>query len=117
MEMALDKLSEAINELHKKVDHLTAVIEKLHFGKHEDSILLNITEAAELLNYKVRTIYDKVYKKELPGYKKGKNLYFYKHELLAYIESGKVKTQRELIFEAEAFMKESSGGSFANIDH
>jgi excisionase family DNA binding protein len=58
--------------------------------------ILNIQEASKLLNLTVSTIYSKVCKREIPVKKQGKRIYFYRHELMKWIKSGRVKTYFEI---------------------
>ena len=58
--------------------------------------LLNVKQAAELLNYEVATIYDKTHKRLLPFLKKGRKLWFREEDLLAWAESGRKETMEEL---------------------
>jgi excisionase family DNA binding protein len=58
--------------------------------------VLNIQEASKLLNLSVSTIYSKVCKREIPVNKQGKRIYFYRHELMQWIKSGRVKTYLEI---------------------
>jgi excisionase family DNA binding protein len=62
--------------------------------------LLNIQEAAALLNLAVATIYEKTSERLIPHYKHGKKIMFKKSELLAWVESRKVKTIQEIRLEA-----------------
>lgn len=57
--------------------------------------LLTITQAGEIINLTVPTIYSLVSKKLIPHNKKGKRLYFLKSELLDWIKSGRKKTIAE----------------------
>ncbi len=63
--------------------------------------LLTISGAGELLKLSKNTIYKLVQKRALPYSKKGKRLYFVKHELLDWVKTGKKKTEVELQVEAE----------------
>lgn len=63
--------------------------------KNKDEVL-NIQEASKLLNLSVSTIYNKVCKREIPVNKQGKRIYFYRHELMKWIKSGRVKTYLEI---------------------
>ena len=65
------------------------------------SDLLNIQEAASLLNLAVNTIYEKTSERTIPYYKHGKKIMFKKSELLAWVESRKVKTIQEIRKESE----------------
>ena len=64
------------------------------------STLINIQEAAALLNLSVNTIYEKTSEKLIPHYKHGKKIMFKKSELLAWVESRRVKTIHEIRQEA-----------------
>ena len=57
--------------------------------------LLNIREAAELLGYKVSTIYDKTHRRLIPFMKKGRKIWFREADLLAWAASGKKDTKEE----------------------
>jgi excisionase family DNA binding protein len=63
--------------------------------------LMNIQEAAALLNLAVNTIYEKTSERTIPFYKHGKKIMFKKSELLAWIDSRKVKTIRDIQNEAK----------------
>jgi excisionase family DNA binding protein len=64
------------------------------------STLINIQEAPALLNLAVNTIYEKTSEKLIPHYKHGKKIMFKKSELLAWVESRRVKTIHEIRREA-----------------
>lgn len=66
--------------------------------------LLNIHEAAALLNLAVNTIYEKTSERSIPFYKHGKKIMFKKSELLAWIDSRKVNTIRDIQNEAKSHM-------------
>jgi excisionase family DNA binding protein len=65
-----------------------------------ESTLINVQEAAALLNLAVNTLYEKTSEKLIPHYKHGKKIMFKKSELLAWVESRKVKTIQEVRREA-----------------
>jgi excisionase family DNA binding protein len=69
---------------------------------HNESTLINIQEAAALLNLAVATIYEKTSEKVIPHYKHGKKIMFKKSELLAWVESRRVKTIHEIRKEASS---------------
>jgi excisionase family DNA binding protein len=58
--------------------------------------ILTIKEAAILLSLSVPTIYGLVSRSEIPVNKQGKRLYFSKHELIAWIKTGRKKTGAEI---------------------
>ena len=65
-----------------------------------ESTLINIQEAAALLNLAVNTMYEKTSEKLIPHYKHGKKIMFKKSELLAWVESRRVPTVHEIRKEA-----------------
>jgi excisionase family DNA binding protein len=88
-----DLIKEVIREILKE--------EKL--ASDSNTSLLNIQEAAALLNLAVATIYEKTSERSIPYYKHGKKIMFKKSELLAWVESRRVKTIREIRQEASAY--------------
>jgi excisionase family DNA binding protein len=52
--------------------------------------------AAKILNLAPATIYNKVNRKEIPHFKKGKKLYFSKSALIAWLKEGKKLTVTEI---------------------
>lgn len=70
--------------------------------------LINIQEAAALLNLAVTTLYEKTSEKSIPHYKHGKKIMFKKSELLAWVEARRVKTIHEIRNEATNFAKGKS---------
>lgn len=64
--------------------------------KREDSDFLNISGAMEVTGLEKSTIYNLWSQGKIPGYKKSRRLYFKKSELIAWIESGKRRTVKEI---------------------
>ena len=62
----------------------------------DDTVFMNVNEAANFLHKKRSTIYRHVWKRELPSYKRGNKLLFIKTELQQWAEKGKRKTTEEL---------------------
>lgn len=75
----------------------------VHFQPEPDS-LLNIKQAAELLNLSVPTIYSYVQKAEIPVCKISKRLYFSKFELTNWIKASRKKTSKEIESQAESYI-------------
>ena len=69
---------------------------------------LSIEEASTFLKIPKATIYTYTSKRGIPFHKVGKNLIFFKRELLEWIEEGKKKTKKQI--EAEGFVKLGKGG-------
>lgn len=70
-----------------------------------NTTLINIQEAAALLNLAVTTLYEKTSEKTIPHYKHGKKIMFKKSELLAWVETRRVKTIHEIRKEAMNLIK------------
>lgn len=71
--------------------------------KENNTTLINVQEAAALLNLAVATLYEKTSEKLIPHYKHGKKIMFKKSELLAWVEARRVKTIQEIRREARNF--------------
>nr|WP_314839217.1 helix-turn-helix domain-containing protein [uncultured Flavobacterium sp.] len=91
-----DQIPVMMNKIHDKLDHLEKLILRFSNGEENKEEVLNIQEASKLLDLSVSTIYSKVCKREIPVNKKGKRIYFYRHELMKWIKSGRVKTYLEI---------------------
>ena len=75
---------------------LLEVVSELQLDRENHTTLLNIQEAAALLNLAVATIYEKTSQRTIPHYKHGKKVLFKKSELLAWVELCKVRSTDEI---------------------
>ena len=91
-----DQIPVMMNKIHDKLEHLEKLILRISNVEENKEEILNIQEASKLLDLSVSTIYSKVCKKEIPVNKQGKRIYFYRHELMKWIKSGRVKTYLEI---------------------
>ena len=91
-----DQIPVMMNKIHDKLDYLEKLILRISTVEENKEELLNIQEASKLLNLSVSTIYSKVCKREIPVNKQSKRIYFYRHELMKWIMSGRVKTYFEI---------------------
>lgn len=91
-----DQIPIMMNKIHDKLEHLEKLIIRISITEENKDEVLNIEEASKLLNLSVSTIYSKVCKREIPVNKQGKRIYFYRHELMKWIKSGRVKTYLEI---------------------
>jgi len=100
-QITFDKLPEAVGRLFLKLDSIEQLLRSHSADTQiEQDVLLTIQQASELINLSVPTIYGLVSKGDIPVSKKGKRLYFSKKELLAWIQSGRKKTNAEIQAEA-----------------
>ena len=65
--------------------------------------ILNVQQAARFLQLKPATVYEKTSTKQIPHFKKGNKLYFYRSQLQEWIDEGKVKTSGQISTEAITF--------------
>ncbi|MBW4360574.1 helix-turn-helix domain-containing protein [Flavobacterium taihuense] len=91
-----DQIPVMMNKIHDKLEHLEKLIVRISNVEENKEEVLNIQEASKLLDLSVSTIYSKVCKREIPVNKQGKRIYFYRHELMKWIKSGRVKTYLEI---------------------
>ncbi|PKB18457.1 excisionase family DNA binding protein [Flavobacterium sp. 103] len=91
-----DQIPIMMNKIHDKLEHLEKLIVRISNVEENKEEVLNIQEASKLLDLSVSTIYSKVCKREIPVNKQGKRIYFYRHELMKWIKSGRVKTYLEI---------------------
>jgi excisionase family DNA binding protein len=90
-----DRLSRIEQELIRQRTN-TASIEMLN----PETPFLTVAEAAKFLNLATQTVYGLIHRKQIPCMKKQKRVYFSKDSLIAWIESGKLKTHDELVAES-----------------
>lgn len=94
-EITFDKLPQAITYLTKQVEELKKLVSELLPATTDKHLLVEIDEACLIIRKAKPTIYALVRKGLIPSYKKGKKLYFYKDELLSWIETGRKKTVQQ----------------------
>ena len=89
-----DTVNTSINEAFKRFEHLINDSYPTEAGSETP---LSLKEGAHVLGIALPTMYSKVSKREFSSYRKGKKVYVYKSELLEYLNSGKRKSQVEII--------------------
>ncbi len=72
--------------------------------KSNSEEILNLDEAADLLDLSKNTIYQKTSKNRIPFFKRGRKLYFKRSELLKWIEAGKQKTVEEVLADTDDYL-------------
>ena len=87
--ITFDKLPEAVGYLTEQVIELKKMVSELKPSPSEKRVLIEIEDACRIIHKAKATIYTLVRKGILPAYKKGKKLYFYEDELLAWVENGR----------------------------
>ena len=105
-QLTTDEFKALIKEVIKEI------LKEEKLTNESNTTLLNIQEAAALLNLAVATIYEKTSERSIPYYKHGKKIMFKKSELLAWVESRKVKTLREIRQEASTYQLRTKSDKF-----
>lgn len=101
----IDKLPEAVGYLTEQVIELKRMVSELQPPASDKHVLVEIEDACRIIRKAKPTIYTLVRKGVLPAYKKGKKLYFYEDELLAWIDNGRRKTAEQTYEEMLANMQ------------
>ncbi|SFZ90354.1 DNA binding domain-containing protein, excisionase family [Flaviramulus basaltis] len=100
--LRFEQLPNVVATLANEVRELKALLLNKAGAKPEIETPLNIREVSTLTELSVPTLYGYVQRNEIPFYKKGNRLKFFKTEIIDWIKTGKQKTLKEL--EAEADM-------------
>ena len=107
--ITFDKLPQAVSYLTEQVEKIYQLVETLQTQKPDNQHqLIDIDKASILIQKSKPTIYRLARTGLIPAYKRGKKLYFYEDELLAWIENGRRKTAEQTYEEMLANMQ--SGG-------
>jgi excisionase family DNA binding protein len=81
----------------KQFQHQLNKIESLLISiKNNEVEFMDLEEASQFLKLKKPTIYQMVFKREIPFYKNTKKLLFKKNELVEWVENSRVLTLKEL---------------------
>lgn len=99
-----ENLPKAIFDLNAKFDRFEQLLLRV-IPQTDPEQLLTITQAGEIINLTVPTIYSLVSKKLIPFNKKSKRLYFLKSELLEWVKSGRKKTIAECQANPESHLR------------
>ena len=103
--VTFDKLPEAVGYLTEQIIELKRMVSEPQPPASDKHVLVEIEDACRIIRKAKPTIYTLVRKGLLPAYKKGKKLYFYEDELLAWIENGRRKTSEQTYEEILANMQ------------
>tara|TARA_B100000700_G_C14635349_1_gene664781 strand:- start:27 stop:341 length:315 start_codon:yes stop_codon:yes gene_type:complete len=99
MENSFDKLPQAVQGLYSKLEQIEKLLNEKTQDKQDE--LLSVEECAKFLRVKTSTIYVLNSKGVLPYLKRSKKCYYYKSDILKYLEKGRRKTTNQIIDDAE----------------
>lgn len=114
--MDLSKIPESIMLIVKKADLeaysqlLLNVNDSKRTSTASQNEIMTIDEVASFLHLARQTIYGLTSRRAIPFYKKNKQRYFKRSELLAWIEEGKKKTQVDFDDELANYLDKKKGG-------
>ena len=95
--ITFDTLPQAVTKLTSDVQEIRLLVSKLVLPSNQESDkLLTISQAADLLNLAVPSIYGLVHRSMIPFMKRNKRLYFSEKELRDWIKSGRHQTIQEI---------------------
>ncbi|MCD8428635.1 helix-turn-helix domain-containing protein [Tenacibaculum finnmarkense] len=95
--ISFDNLPQAVSLLLNEVETIKSLVKNSQRPhSKEQRIPIGIDEACKLIGKAKPTVYTLVRKRILPSYKNGKKLYFFRNELLEWIENGRRKTLEEI---------------------
>lgn len=94
----------------KEIKFLLSNLGLLQTKEEPEADITDLKGAAKILNNAPATIYNKVSRKEIPHFKKGKKLYFSKSGLITWLKEGKKLTLTEIENEVnETLYKQKKG--------
>lgn len=105
-----ENLPNAVAELIKGQSELKALFLNKVNPQPEIEPPLNIKEVSKLTELSVPTLYGYVQRNEIPYYKKGNRLKFFKSEIIDWIKEGKVKSISEIEAEANIYLSNKNKG-------
>lgn len=104
-----ENLPNAVAELIKGQSELKALFLNKANPQPEIELPDNIKGISKLTELSVPTLYGYVQRNEIPHYKKGNRLKFFKSEIIQWIKEGKVKSLSEIEAEADAYLSNKKG--------
>ena len=102
--LKFENLPNAVAELIKGQSELKALFLNKANPQTEIELPENIKGISKLTELSVPTLYGYVQRGEIPHYKKGNRLKFFKSEIIQWIKEGKVKSLLEIEAEADAYL-------------
>lgn len=87
-------MADELQELKRYIDEKFAALMAIQQQAQRD--IIDIDEAATFTRQKVKTLYHKCSKCEVPHYKAGGKLYFRKSELTQWMTANRISTNEEL---------------------
>lgn len=104
--VTFDTMPAAVDEILRRQKRFEEMVLSILDNKAANSPeLLNIEQAAKIVNLAVPTMYGLTRRREIPHSRKNKRLYFDKQELIDWIKTGRKQTISELQENPEQYLK------------
>jgi excisionase family DNA binding protein len=99
-----DQLPYVVAQLTNELQELkTLLLQKVN-SNPEIETPINIKDVSQLTELSLPTLYGYVSRNEIPYYKKGNRLKFFKSEIIDWIKTGKQKTIKEVVSDVDVFL-------------
>jgi predicted DNA-binding transcriptional regulator AlpA len=105
-----ENLPNAVAQLIKGQSELKALLLNKLEHQPQTENPLGIEDVSKLIGKTVPTIYGYCQRNEIPYYKNGNRLIFWKSEIIQWLKQGKVKTIQEIEANADAFLSNHKKG-------
>jgi excisionase family DNA binding protein len=91
--ISFDELPDRVLQIESQ---LNSVLRYIRDPDNAPDRILSIHELSELTGWAVPTIYGKVHRREIPHFKRGKNLMFSRKAIKEWLDEGRVPTVKEV---------------------
>jgi len=108
--LSFEQLPNVVASLSNEVKELKALLLRKAETQPEADNPLNIKEVAKLTELSVPTLYGYVQRNEIPYYKTGNRLRFFKSEIINWIKKGKQKSTKEIEADADEILSNHNKG-------
>ncbi|WP_299394241.1 helix-turn-helix domain-containing protein [uncultured Gelidibacter sp.] len=109
--LKFENLPNAVAELQKGQSEILALLLNKAEQQPEIEAPINIKDVSKLTELSIPTLYSYVQRNDIPYYKKGNRLKFFKSEIIDWIKTGKQKTLKEIHAETDEFLSNHKNGS------
>jgi excisionase family DNA binding protein len=99
-----DQLPYVVAQLTNELQELKNLLLQKVNSSPESETPINIKDVSKLTELSLPTLYGYVQRNEIPFYKKGNRLKFFKSEIIDWIKTGKQKTIKEVEADTDTFL-------------
>jgi excisionase family DNA binding protein len=108
--LTFEQTQQDVAEVKKDLKELKVLLLNKAETQPEIETPINIKDVSKLTELSVPTLYSYVQRNEIPYYKKGNRLKFFKSEIIDWIRTGKQKTIKELEADAVTYLANKNKG-------